>query len=73
MKVELIIELVERARLEGPCTGKSRQTLAESANKLTREVCHLCHCCAFCHRRPTGLLGVRHTLVCSDEWTREKC
>lgn len=33
MKMVLIIELLGRARLEGPCTGKSRQTLAESANK----------------------------------------
>lgn len=31
--MELDIELVGRARLEGPCTGKSRQTLAESASK----------------------------------------
>lgn len=33
MKMEPDIELVGRARLEGPCIGKSRQTLAESANK----------------------------------------
>lgn len=33
MKMEPDIEVVGRARPEHPCTGKSRQTLAESANK----------------------------------------